>query len=641
MPHLPPHFARGGERRDRAAAEGGAAAQAGSGGCGLNAGVVGRVSDGLQPRVCGAAAARGWGQWAVLHLVLLGALLCGLVRPVGAEGFDVARSALDGDYLASRTAMLADPRGEFDLAAVSAPAMAGRYTPVASESQALGWPKGAIWLRLPVSNSGGNDIDWVLELADAYAGRVQLYLADAGGGRLLQEAGAALPYAARTVDFQHPAFVLREAAGGRQTYYLRVSSENRLILPLRAWQPSRFTGNVATNNLLIGLHFGILLGLLAYNLFLYFSTRERSFLYYVLYLSAYLGAQITLFGIGQRYLWPDWPWLNTHVLHLFADLGLIGGLSFSRHFLDTRATLPRIDVVLRLLIALCVLKLLATPWLPLDVVGRATNLLFATTPVLVVAGALRWHAGFRPARYFTLAWLFLVGGLLVHSLTSAGVLTPSHFTHWATSVGASVEAILLSLALGYRIQVLEEEKRQAERLAHTDPLSGLYNRRGLAERAVLELQHSRRSGEPLALMMCDLDHFKRINDTHGHDAGDAAIAHMARVLRDRVRECDTIARIGGEEFVVLMPSAARAGAAALAERVREHLQARPLAWQGQEIAMSVSIGVAQFAVEAGETLDMALSRADAALYRAKAEGRNRVVAVGAEGDMLGSRSGAS
>ena len=164
-----------------------------------------------------------------------------------------------------------------------------------------------------------------------------------------------------------------------------------------------------------------------------------------------------------------------------------------------------------------------------------------------------------------------------------------------------------------------------ERLASTDSLTGLTNRRRFMEAASIELARSRRYGSPVALIVIDLDHFKRINDEHGHLVGDKALVHASRVLAACVRDVDLIARHGGEEFAVLLPMTDAAGAAEVAERCGRRLADTPLIVDGiGPIRVTASMGVASCKGTECEDLDVLLRVADAALYRAKGAGRDRV-----------------
>jgi diguanylate cyclase (GGDEF)-like protein/PAS domain S-box-containing protein len=166
-----------------------------------------------------------------------------------------------------------------------------------------------------------------------------------------------------------------------------------------------------------------------------------------------------------------------------------------------------------------------------------------------------------------------------------------------------------------------EERRKA---AYCDYLTGLANRRAFFEAAELELGRSRHAPRPTSLVMIDADRFKGINDRHGHAAGDAVLRHLAIALKSTFREVDVVARLGGEEFAVLLPSTDLAGAAAVAERLRHQVESQSVLVEGERIRYTVSLGVAQMN-DGVAGLDALLRRADQALYAAKARGRNVVV----------------
>jgi diguanylate cyclase (GGDEF)-like protein len=175
--------------------------------------------------------------------------------------------------------------------------------------------------------------------------------------------------------------------------------------------------------------------------------------------------------------------------------------------------------------------------------------------------------------------------------------------------------------------ITAQKQHEAElvRLARYDALTGAANRRYFLERADQECTRSRRHQLPLSLMLVDLDHFKQINDQYGHAYGDEALKQFSAVVRGRLRDSDLLARIGGEEFVILMPSTALAGATLLAERLRLAMADQPLPVIDHLLPVRFSAGVTQFQ---GDDLDIetCLKRADEAMYRAKQSGRDRVEA---------------
>jgi diguanylate cyclase (GGDEF)-like protein len=159
--------------------------------------------------------------------------------------------------------------------------------------------------------------------------------------------------------------------------------------------------------------------------------------------------------------------------------------------------------------------------------------------------------------------------------------------------------------------------------ALTDPLTELYNRRYALERLDQEWSLSARTGEPLACLILDIDHFKRINDTYGHDVGDCVLRLTAGALRDLLRQNDVVCRLGGEEFVLIGPGMTQGMAAACAERLRAGLEARVIEVPGGQVRVTLSIGVAVRTADTASPAEL-LKAADEAVYAAKKAGRNRV-----------------
>ena len=165
-------------------------------------------------------------------------------------------------------------------------------------------------------------------------------------------------------------------------------------------------------------------------------------------------------------------------------------------------------------------------------------------------------------------------------------------------------------------------RAELTRLAETDPLTGLANRRAFEARLEAEIRHARTTGAPLSVVVLDLDHFKEVNDRHGHEEGDRTLRTLAARMRSSTRASDVIARIGGEEFAWLLPGTAVEGARALADRLRRIIAAEPFGVAGTR---TISGGVAELG-PGGDGAGL-LRAADARLYAAKSSGRDRVVAA--------------
>jgi diguanylate cyclase (GGDEF)-like protein len=178
----------------------------------------------------------------------------------------------------------------------------------------------------------------------------------------------------------------------------------------------------------------------------------------------------------------------------------------------------------------------------------------------------------------------------------------------------------VSLALG-NLKLQESLREQSLR----DPLTGLFNRRYLEEWLDREVLRAERDRQPIGLMLIDLDHFKQVNDTFGHEAGDLALKDLADYFRRFIRGGDVACRLGGEEFLLVLPEASLAATGLRAEQLRQGIKHLPTTYQGRPVGpLTVSIGVAAFP-ENGRTTEALLRVADIALYRAKHQGRDQVV----------------
>ncbi|MEM9187890.1 MAG: diguanylate cyclase [Myxococcota bacterium] len=171
---------------------------------------------------------------------------------------------------------------------------------------------------------------------------------------------------------------------------------------------------------------------------------------------------------------------------------------------------------------------------------------------------------------------------------------------------------------------VQRARKQLETLAVKDDLTGLYNYRYLHTRLGEEFKRSERYRDPLACAMADVDHFKAVNDEHGHDVGDRVLKEISRRLRGAVREIDVVARYGGEEFLLVLPSTHFAGALTVADRVWRAVGATPIVVDGEAHPVTISLGVALYPSRDIRSKDDLLKAADKALYQAKADGRDRI-----------------
>jgi diguanylate cyclase (GGDEF)-like protein len=251
----------------------------------------------------------------------------------------------------------------------------------------------------------------------------------------------------------------------------------------------------------------------------------------------------------------------------------------------------------------------------------------------------------------------LSGGLIL-ALNKVGLIPSNLFTEYATHIGSALEVVLLSFALAERIneerrlryaaqdnalattrrmneelegrvqertRELEALTTQLRELSNTDQLTGLHNRRYLDDLLLEEWERARRYQRKLAVILLDIDHFKQVNDVHGHLVGDECLREMAIRIRNGLRwPSDQAARFGGEEFCVVLPETTVEGAMTVAERIRMLIECQPVATTIGSLPLTVSAGVCALIPDTGTSITQLLKIADQALYAAKEAGRNRV-----------------
>ncbi len=210
------------------------------------------------------------------------------------------------------------------------------------------------------------------------------------------------------------------------------------------------------------------------------------------------------------------------------------------------------------------------------------------------------------------------------------ITKPINFAELEARVRSMLRIKRLQEDLESRERELEEMNDRLRRVSQTDGLTGLDNRRYLEERLHEMFEHSLRLHEPLSVVMCDIDHFKSVNDTYGHLAGDAILRQFADLIKEQAREIDRVGRYGGEEFLIILPGTVLDAAVTFAERVREQIETHEFVYEEERIRRTVSCGVAAWPHPLVSSRDQLIRSADDALYVAKERGRDRVVRFGSE-----------
>ncbi len=600
----------------------------------------------------------GWrGGWLVTWWLCC-LVCCGMVR-AAPLGEPVVQKDTATEYLhGAQVQVLEDVGGSLTLAQAQA---ATAWQALKGGQPSFGYTGSAFWLRVVLRNAHPTQEAWQFGVRYPLLDEVDLHVLDAAGQvRQHHATGDRRAFGQRPVA--HPDFYvnvpLRE--GETNTVYVRMRSQGSVQASLVVTTPMARLEAARAEFGWIGLYGGALLAMLLYNLMLFLSLRDRSYLYYVGYLTAFGMAQMTLSGLTFQHLWPQHPDWGNNVLPVCVSIAGVLLSLFSRDFLSLKTHWRRADAVMQA-VQWLYLAILPVLWLghyaPAMRLGMTLTVVGPLLLLGITAGMLR--RGHRQAFYFLAAFGGLMLGLTSLALAMFGMVKPNLWTTYGMQIGSVLEFLLLSLALAHRFKLaqeahvqlqaahatelearvlartrdldkalgdLTEANNRLQELSQRDALTSLHNRQFLADRMPEIWGAAVRWKQSLGLLMIDIDHFKQVNDLHGHTAGDEALKAVAEViLRIMRRPGDHAMRYGGEEFLVVLPQTHAAGAMHIAERIREEVAALTVTYGGKLIPLTVSIGVACTTPGPRTAMAMMLQLADRLLYQAKAEGRNRCV----------------
>ncbi|HSV51858.1 MAG TPA: diguanylate cyclase [Burkholderiaceae bacterium] len=482
------------------------------------------------------------------------------------------------------------------------------------------------WFKIRVRQEGANG-DWLISVPMVAVRELQFFGPYDEAGAALGPpvvTGLAHPYQTRVLGNERFVFRFQPAAPGVYTIYVRAASEISQLYALAAWDTGEYMAASQGKRLFDGMCYGILLGMLLYNLVLLFVFRDRIYVYYLLTCGFAMLSIAGFNGHAARYVFADTPWLSTPVMVAAPALWIAFGALFGRHFLELPRHAPRLDRVVLALVALAVLAaLMGVAGHVIGAMALIEIVAMAGTAVMFAGAALSRRRGFRPALWYLAGLAALFASVFTVVLTNWGFLHASFIHLNGLQIGVVTEVVVFAIALGSRIRAMRVERGAMNRraavlaeAAQTDPLTGVANRAGLAAHA----ERLPIDAAPRALMLIDLDHFKPVNDRFGHEAGDAVLVEIAGRLEKQVRPGDTVARLGGDEFVILFDGAPdRDMLETIARRLLEAVAA-PLVFRGETLAVGGSVGVA---CDPKATMDLAalMRAADVAMYHIKARGR--------------------
>ena len=563
--------------------------------------------------------------WRAVGLVLM--LYVSLALPARAAALVLADAAGEIDAWPAVT-LMAEPAAALTIDEVLL--LGPQFKPPTGPHANLGVRRDAVWLRVPLEVPDTENGRWVLDIDYPSLDRIDVYQVDGGLPVHHVALGDSLPFALRPMATRSHAVSLVLEPGQTHELLLRVATTSSMIVPIRFLKAEAFQAREAQVQMRQGLMTGIGLCLLLYSLAQWFSLRDPMFLHYATTIAGTTLFFFAYYGLGPQHLWPDHAWLTSNAPPLAVLIAMGGGFRFIARALAVHevslATKRLLDIgAIAAFASACafVFGLIEyrTAHLVSTVLGPMSILL--ALPVAYV----RARRGDRAAFYIFIGWAVYAAAALVMAALLRGWVGSTEWTQHAFQAGAMFEMVMWLGVLGVRTgdlrlsaQRAHVERDTLRSLAHSDPLTGLPNRRGLNE-ALLATVPACAADRVVAVFMLDLDGFKPVNDRLGHDAGDELLVLVSRRLRSLLRGSDVVARLGGDEFVVMAPGLPGANEAhGLGRKLLDGFDL-PFDVAGQSVRVGLTIGYALAPFDGRDAASL-LKRADAAMYAGKQAGRH-------------------
>lgn len=534
----------------------------------------------------------------------------------------------------------------------------------------LGYTKETVWFRIQLNNQEDIPLERLIEIAYPVLDYIDLYIFNSQQPNIQKAVKFSLgdksPFTQRPIQHRHFLVPLRFNSNEDITVYIKLKTTSSMQLPLTLWEESHFLGTDQTSVIGLGLYIGIMLVMVVYNLFLYLSIGDKSYLYYVIYVSSMGLFTISLYGIGFQYLWPNSLWWNDQSIVIFLSLTIVFGSQFTRKILTLKQSNPRLDQGFLFFIGVGTITTALSMWLNYAIMIQLVIITAVAICVLgVYTGMLRWKSGSSTARHYTLAWAVNLSGGIILAASKYDVLPSNIFTDNATLIGSAIEVTWLSLILADRINSekrkrfaaqehslkieqksnemlelrvqertvelkhvnsnLERANNQLKHFSITDGLTGAPNRHHFDEILHLELQRCIRYSRAIALLLIDIDHFKEFNNTHGHIMGDLCLLKVSQTIQAQVtRARDTMARYGGEKFGVILVESPEKDVKNIAEKIRSYVDSLSIETEENTMQITLTIGYIVLTPSQDFSAQNLIEKADQALYYAKEHGRNGI-----------------
>ncbi len=384
----------------------------------------------------------------------------------------------------------------------------GVFTKSDADVPNIGVSPSSFWIKFSVQNISQND-RLLLEFDQPTIDEATLYTVQPDGSIATQAEGEFKKYHERLYDNQNHVFALDIPRGNTYTFYMRVKSGEQMVLPMFIGDTKSVLESLMNKDVIFGLFFGIILVMLFYNLFIYFTTREKGYLYYVFYILTLALSQASLSGYAFRFIWPGSTWMAQNSVYIFPSLGGLAAMLFVKEFLQTRILVPKLTKGLNILIGVFIfaiiavflgLKMLSFTIMQLNTIIGSLYVLYLSVVVL--------RKGNKSAQFFIVAWTILLLGATIFVLKDFGIFPYNNFTSSILAIGSAIEVVLLSFALADKINILRKEREavQAQTLLAVEENARIVREQNvLLEAKVTErTQELKASNEELNKTLIDL-----------------------------------------------------------------------------------------------------------------------------------------
>lgn len=528
-----------------------------------------------------------------------------------------------------------DSCGVYDFDTISSYAFTNQFQQYTEKVISLGITKSVYWIRFHLPRNDDNTMEFsqLLQLNNPNIDKIDVFIPVADNSSSLgvryftKAVGVSRPSAHMDVRDNTWVFSIPRQFSQDQFVYLRLESSSALRLPILLWRDNSFISEALLKNLGFGIFYGVLFAMFFYNLFIFFVLRDKAYLFYILYIGFMLLYQFQVHG--HLKLWLDISYqIYNSIFWIVLAAAFTSSIYFTCNFLQVHNEDAHWSKFMKALVVMAILQGV------LGVLGynlwanRLAHGLGLVGPLVIMGlAAFRFHQGFKPARYYLLAWGILSVGIVIWVL--AAYIPDTFFAVNYLLVATASESILLSFALSYRFKTMRLKESAMKKhiqyyrdLSLIDELTGLYNKRYLKKRMKQEVDIVHQNSGRLTLMVIDIDHFKSYNDRYGHWEGDRVLVRFGEVLLAVLESWQLAFRYGGEEFVILLPNVSCEDATPIAESIRKKIQDEEfIPVSNIKVTVSVSIGLTELKYD--DTAETLFQRADDAMYKAKATGRNR------------------